>query len=87
MKVTESNPLALPSVRPGSSAARAPESKPSGKSTDQTQVSLAPAAQSVFGARTERVAALKLAIETGAYKPNSQSTSEKLVSGALSRPE
>ena len=92
MKVTESNPLALPPVRPGSAsgssaAVRGSQTQQTGKSGDQTEVSLAPAAQSVFGARTERVAQLRSAVESGAYKPNSQSTSEKLVSGALSRPE
>ena len=87
MKVTDSNPLALPAVRPGSAATRASQTQPAGKPGDQTEVSLAPAAQSVFGARTERVAELRRVYESGAYKPNSQSTSEKLVSGALSRPE
>jgi anti-sigma28 factor (negative regulator of flagellin synthesis) len=87
MKVTESNSVALPAIRPGTTAARSPQTQPGGTSGDQTEVSLAPAAQSVFGARTERVAALRNAVESGAYKPNSQLTSDKLVSGALSRPE
>jgi len=87
MKVTDSNPLALPAVRPGSAPARPAQTEPAAKPGAQTEVSLSAASQSVYGSRSERVAALKQAVENGSYKPNSQLTSEKLVSGALSRPE
>ena len=87
MKVTDSNLSPIPPARPVSTAARPAQTASVGKAGDTTELSLAPASESVFGSRTERVAQLKSVVESGAYKPNSQSISEKLVSGALSRPE
>jgi hypothetical protein len=88
MKVTESNPLAIPETRASATPAARPASvQAAPNSGHETQVHLAPAAQSVFGDRTERVAHLQQLVDSGNYKPKSQSTSEKLVSGALSRPE
>jgi anti-sigma28 factor (negative regulator of flagellin synthesis) len=87
MKVTDSNPIALEGVRPGSAAAKPAQTEPTAKPGVQSEVSLSPASQSVYGSRSEKVAALKQAVDSGSYKPSSQLTSEKLVSGALSRPE
>jgi anti-sigma28 factor (negative regulator of flagellin synthesis) len=87
MKVTDSNPLAVPSVRPGTPTVRPAQTQTPGKTSESSEVSIGAAAQSVFASRTERVAELRQAVESGSYKPNSQFTSEKLVSGALSRPE
>ena len=87
MKVTDSNPLAVPSVRPGTPTVRPAQTQSTGKPAESNEVSIAPAAQSVFASRSERVAQLRQAVESGSYKPNSQLTSGKLVSGALSRPE
>ncbi len=92
MKVTDSNPRALPSlgqaeIRPGTAPSRPSDSQPVANATEQSEIKLAPATQSAFGSRTERVSELQRAVADGSYKPNSQLTSEKLVSGALSRPE
>jgi anti-sigma28 factor (negative regulator of flagellin synthesis) len=87
MKVTDSNPVAVDGVRPGSAAVKPAQSEPAAKPGAQSEVNLSAASQSVYGSRGERVAALKQAVENNSYKPSSQLTSEKLVSGALSRPE
>ena len=87
MKVTDTNLLGISGPNPGTPGVRPAQTPSVEKPNDRTEVSLAPESQSVFGSRADRVAQLKSVVESGAYKPNSQSVSEKLVSGALSRPE
>ncbi len=87
MKVTDLNPLSVPSVKPGTATARPKQTEATSKTNNLTEVSLTSASQSAFGSRAAKIAELKSVVSSGGYKPNSQSISEKLVSGALSRPE
>jgi anti-sigma28 factor (negative regulator of flagellin synthesis) len=87
MKVTESNPLGNLGLGGVSSSAHTARTQPVAEAAaPQSELSITAASQAIFAGRPERIAELKNQFEKGTYSPNSQGTSEKLVSEALSRP-
>jgi anti-sigma28 factor (negative regulator of flagellin synthesis) len=86
MKVTESNPLAGLAISGNSPSARPGRTQPTAPSAPQSELNLTAASQSVFAGRPERIAELRNSVQSGAYSPDSQAISEKLVSEALTRP-
>jgi hypothetical protein len=85
MKVT-SNPLNGVNLGGASPSAHTPRNQPSSAPAPQSELSLSAASHAVFAGRPERITELQNNVATGTYVPDSQKTSAKLVSEALSRP-
>lgn len=93
MKVTESSSPAnsgisgvAAGVTPGATT-RSARPQPGADTAPQTELSLTAAAQAAFAGRPERVAQLRNLVSSGSYSPQTQGATEKMIDGALSRPE
>lgn len=87
MKVTESSPLSLPGIGGGAPSARPNRTQAGVETSPARELDLAPAAESVFGGRPDRIAQLRQQVEDGTYQPAAELVGEKLISNAISRPE
>ena len=92
MKVNDSGSLAnsgLSGVAAGVSPAATRSARPEAgtETAPQTELSLTAATQAAFAGRPERVAELHSLVGSGAYTPQTRGATEKMIDGALSRPE
>jgi len=85
MKVTQSTELANLSNAISPSRQARPQSP--AEAAPQTELSLTPASQSVFAGKPERIAELRQMVNSGSYAPDTTAVSEKMIEGAISRPE
>ena len=92
MKINDSSSLANLGVSGANAgvthgAARSDRPQPGAETAPQTELSLTAATQAAFAGRPERVAELRSLVSSGAYTPQTQGATEKMIDEALSRPE
>ena len=76
-------------VTPATKAVRpqAVAEKAGAEAAPRGELSLTEATQAAFAGRPERVVELRNLVSSGTYTPQTQGATEKMIDGALSRPE